>query len=123
MQKQILVTEDDVDLAKLLKAILEQNGYKVKVALDGAEAFDIIMKDVIDLIVTDLKMNWIEGDIIVRMVKSHEKTKHIPILVYTGMSQEEIARYDLEGVEAVLIKPVESRLLLQKVKETLLKTV
>ena len=117
-----MITEDDVDLAKLLKAILEQNGYKVKVALDGAEAFDIIMKDIINLIITDLKMNWIEGDIIVRMVKSHEKTKHIPILVYTGMSQEEIARYDLEGVEAVIFKPVESRLLLEKVKETLLKS-
>jgi len=121
MQKQILITEDDIDLAKILKAILEKNGYKVRVAIDGAEAFDIIMKEAIDLIVTDLKMNWIEGDIIVRMVKSYEKTKQIPIIVCSGLSPEEMKKYDLEGVEAILTKPVDSRTLVEKVKDALLK--
>ena len=121
MRKQILIVEDDIDLTKILKTILEQNGYRVCVALDGAEAFDMILKEVIDLIVTDLKMNWIEGDIIVRMVKGHDKTRHIPILVLTGLSQEEIAQYDLEDVETILVKPVDTRLLLGKIKEALLR--
>lgn len=120
-KKQILVVEDDVDLAKILKAILEQNGYRVHIALDGAEAFDIILKEVINLIVTDLKMNWMEGDIVLRMVKSHDKTQHIPIIVLTGLSPEEIAQYQLEGVEVVLTKPVDTRFLLEKIKEAFLK--
>ena len=121
MQKQILITEDDIDLARALKTILEQNGYRIKIALDGAEAFDILLKEVIDLIITDLKMSWIEGDIIIRMVKSYEKTKHIPILVYTGLSPDEITKYDIGEVEGVLLKPVESKILLEKIKEALLK--
>ena len=48
MKKQILIIEDDIDLTKILKAILEQNGYRVRVAFDGAEAFDIILKEVVD---------------------------------------------------------------------------
>ena len=121
MKKQILIIEDDIDLTKILKAILEQNGYRVKVAFDGAEAFYMILKEVVDLIVTDLKMNWIEGDIIVRVVKAHDKTRHIPILVLTGLSPEEIAQYHLEGVETILAKPVDTRLLLDKIKEAFLR--
>lgn len=121
MQKLILITEDDLDLAKILKAILEQNGYRVRVALDGAEALDILLKEMVDLVIMDLKMNWVEGDIVVRLVKDHEKTKHIPIIVYTGLSLEETAEYQLNGVEAILRKPVEPKLLLEKIKETLLK--
>ena len=121
MKKQILIIEDDIDLTKILKAILEQNGYRVKVAFDGAEAFDMILKEVINLIVTDRKMNWIEGDIIVRLVKAHDKTRHIPILVLTGLSPEEIAQYHLEGVETILTKPVDTRLLLDKIKEAFLR--
>lgn len=121
MQKQILVVEDDIDLAKILKATLEQNGYKVRVALDGAEALDAILKDVIDLIVTDLKMSWVEGDIVTRLVKGHGKTQHIPIIVYTGLSPQEITQYRLEGVEAIIPKPAEPRVLLETIKEVLLK--
>ena len=120
MQKQILIIEDDIDLAKILKATLEQNGYRVRVALDGAEAFDAILKDVVDLIVTDLKMNWIEGDIVTQLVKKYEKTTRIPIIVYTGLSPGEIAQYQLGGVEAVIRKPVEPKVLLEKIKEILL---
>ena len=121
MKKQILIIEDDIDLTKILKAILEQNGYRVRVAFDGAEAFDILLKEIVDLIVTDLKMNWIEGDIIVQMVKAHDKTRHIPILVLTGLSPEEIAQYRLKGAETILTKPVDTRLLLEKIKEAFLK--
>ena len=120
-RKQILIIEDDIDLAKILKAIFEQNGYKVEVAIDGAEALDILLKEIVDLILTDLKMNWVEGDIIVRLVKGHERAKHIPIIVLTGLSPEEVTQFHLEGIEAIFTKPADTRLLLEKVKETLLK--
>ncbi|OGX38579.1 MAG: hypothetical protein A3C53_04350 [Omnitrophica WOR_2 bacterium RIFCSPHIGHO2_02_FULL_68_15] len=121
MAKQILIVEDDIDLAKILKTILEQNGYRTRVALDGAEALDAVLKDVIDLVVTDLKMSWVEGDIVTRLLKGYEKTRHIPILVYTGLSPEEIGRYQLEGVEAIVRKPVEPKVLLEKIKEIFLR--
>ena len=121
MPKQILIVEDDVDLAKILQAILEKNGYKVRVALDGSEALDIIMKELIDCIVLDLKLTWVEGDIVIRLVKAYEKTKQIPIIVLTGLSPEEVAKYQLDGVATILHKPMESRVLLEKIKEAFLK--
>jgi len=121
MKKQILIIDDDIDLGKILKSILEKNGYLVKNALDGAEAFDILRKEQIDLIVTDLKMEWLEGDVVVRMVKGYEKTAHIPIVVHSGMKKDEMASYKVEGwADAILPKIGDTTPLLETIKELLL---
>mgnify|MGYP001618548467 CR=1 FL=1 len=104
------------------KILLEHNNYKVRVALDGSEALDILGKETIDLILLDLKLNWVEGDIVAQLVKRYKKTKDIPVIVVTGLSREEVEKYQIDGVEAVLYKPVDPRSLLETIKEFLLRT-
>lgn len=58
---QILVVEDSKNTAKLMKAVLKRAGYEVHEAGNGAEAFEIIDRQHIDLIVLDVMMPVMNG--------------------------------------------------------------
>ena len=53
---QILIVEDDKELSQLFRKVLEKNGYQVKCTSDGALALEILDKDYIDLIISDIMM-------------------------------------------------------------------
>ena len=51
---QILIVEDDKELSQLFQKVLEKNGYQVKSASDGAQALEVLDKEYIDLIISDI---------------------------------------------------------------------
>ena len=53
---QILIVEDDKELSQLFQKVLEKNGYQVKSASDGAQALEVLDKEYIDLIISDIMM-------------------------------------------------------------------
>ena len=54
---QILIVEDDKELSQLFQKVLEKNGYQVKSASDGAQALEVLDKEYIDLIISDIMMS------------------------------------------------------------------
>ena len=58
---QILIVEDDKELSQLFQKVLEKNGYQVKSASDGALALEILDKEYIDLIISDITMPVMDG--------------------------------------------------------------
>ncbi len=58
---QILIVEDDKELSQLFQKVLEKNGYQVKSASDGAQALDVLDKEYIDLIISDIMMPVMDG--------------------------------------------------------------
>ena len=58
---QILIVEDDKELSQLFQKVLEKNGYQVKSASDGAQALDVLVKEYIDLIISDIMMPVMGG--------------------------------------------------------------
>ncbi len=56
MKHKILLIEDEKKLVRILKLVLEDNGYQVQTAYDGQQGIDIWTKFKPDLVVTDLKM-------------------------------------------------------------------
>ena len=64
---QILIVEDDKELSQLFQKVLEKNGYQVKSASDGAQALEVLDKEYIDLIISDIMMpvmdamNWCQN--------------------------------------------------------------
>ena len=66
---QILIVEDDKELSQLFQKVLEKNGYQVKSASDGALALEILDKEYIDLIISDIMsrlwmvMNWCRNSV------------------------------------------------------------
>ena len=112
---RILVTDDERDIRQVLKLLLENSGYEVVEASDGAMAVDIIMEDSsIDLCIMDVMMPVLDG---VEAAACIRRYSSVPILFLTAKSLEsdkEIA-YD-SGGDDYIVKPYSARELLRKVE-------
>ena len=67
---QILIVEDDKELSQLFQKVLEKNGYQVKSASDGAQALEVLDKEYIDLIISDIMMPVLDGYELVSELRS-----------------------------------------------------
>ncbi len=121
MARTILVVDDDEDVLRILRFSLERAGYAVQTASDGQQARDQIDRQRPDLIVLDLKMPRLNGYQLFAQLKSDEKTRSIPVLVVTALTQgsdlsdEDWARR--MGAEGFLTKPFDLDALGQRVNE------
>jgi DNA-binding response OmpR family regulator len=98
MRKNILIAEDDRNIAKLIKEIVERKGNSAD------EAFKVFNSIKFDLIITDLKMPKIDGMDLIKMVRA--KNKDIPIIIITAFgSDRNRALAENFGVTKILSKP------------------
>jgi DNA-binding response OmpR family regulator len=122
-QKKILVADDELDLLDLTKIILEKNGYQVSLASDGVEALQKAEKELPDLILLDINMPPKSGWEVCKTLKSQDKTKHIPIVLFTVVSitrDEKSKKYAEESrADGYLQKPFNINELLAEVKRHL----
>jgi len=118
--KKILFVDDEPDLLKVATFRLKKAGYEVVQAVDGQEALDILAGgSPPDLILLDLRLPVVSGYEVCIKVKGDEKTKNIPVILFTASTQD-IARKAKEwGAEDYLLKPFEPEVLLEKVKRLL----
>ena len=58
---KILIVEDDKELSLLFQKVLEKSGYQVKSAPDGAQALEVLDREYIDLIISDIMMPVMDG--------------------------------------------------------------
>ncbi len=104
MQYNILIAEDDANIANLIKELITRKGNNALVARDGKEAFKIFSNIKVDLIITDLKMPNIDGMTLIKMVR--ETNSKVPVIIITGYGSKqnrELARQ--YGVREILSKP------------------
>lgn len=115
---QILVAEDNLNSAKLMKIILNQAGFKVITATNGAEALDIMDSRHIDLIVLDIMMPKMDGYELTKSLR--QAGNNIPILMVTGKTQNE-DKWDgfIAGADDFLTKPVNETELVLRIKALL----
>jgi len=121
---KILVADDDLDFRNLLKIILEKNGYQVSLAANGVEALRKAISELPDLILLDVVMPAKTGWEVCKILKSQDRTKHIPIVILTILSvtlgDENSKRYAEEaGADSYLQKPFNEDELLTEVKKYL----
>src|SRR5947207_3433123 len=81
----ILVVEDERLIAGLLKETLEIEGYQVVTVLNGEDAVHYALRETPHLIVLDLMLPGIDGYEVVRRLRNHPKTMHIPIVVLSAL--------------------------------------
>jgi signal transduction histidine kinase/DNA-binding response OmpR family regulator/ligand-binding sensor domain-containing protein len=118
---KILIAEDDPDLSNLLLKVLSEQ-YDVVLARDGTQAFDIIQKSRIDLLVSDIMMPGMDGLILCKTIKSDLLTSHIPVILLTAKTEMENRIEGLEmGADSYIPKPFHPRHLFVRI-EKLLKT-
>jgi len=87
-KKQVLIVEDDPDIAALLKKKLQLEGFDVLLVGDGEEALDLLEKQIPDFIILDILMPKIEGLSVLQMIHDGEKTNHIPVIVLSNLDSE-----------------------------------
>lgn len=97
MTKTILIVDDSESIREVVRFTLENEGYNVLVANDGADALQFLNGDPIDLIITDLHMPRMDGITLIKEVRVREQYQRIPILFLTTESQ---ATKKMEAKEA-----------------------
>ncbi len=83
-QKTILLVDDSEPAIIQMKDILEGNGYKTRIARDGAEANEILTSFIPDAIILDLMMPGIDGFEVLRGIRNVDETANVPVLVLTA---------------------------------------
>lgn len=120
MAKRLLFVDDEPDILKVIKFRFEKLGYEVLTAVNGQEALDRTQKEMPDLILLDLRLPVINGYDVCKRIKSDEKLKHIPVIIFTasvGKNMEEKTR-EL-GADGYVTKPFEPEVLMEKIKKLL----
>jgi DNA-binding response OmpR family regulator len=121
----ILIIDDDKDLLKSLKAILEGDNYKVSTANDAKTGLNMFNEHKPDLLLLDVMMDSdLEGQRLAHSLKSDSENRDLPILIITGMTDTlgvniRDAFEDIENLPNVhmLDKPFESDELLATVRQ------
>ena len=113
----ILVVDDTPENIDVLYGVLSED-YKVKVAPNGEKALKIVQgKNPPDLILLDIMMPGISGYEVCEQLQSDEKTKDIPILFVTAMSETEDETKGLEmGAVDYITKPISPPIVIARVK-------
>ena len=102
---KLLIVEDNVELLMLMKQLLGTK-YRVYTATNGIEALDIVKKEELDLIVSDVMMPKMDGNALTRHLKSNPDTSHIPIILLTAKTQEaDRNKSFIEGADDYITKP------------------
>ena len=120
MKEKILIVDDEKDIVKMLEYNLKKEGFRTASATDGEEAVDVALKEHPDLILLDLMLPGIDGLEACRMLKSQDKTSHIPVIMLTAKSQETDKVVGLElGADDYVTKPFSPRELIARIKAVL----
>jgi DNA-binding response OmpR family regulator len=103
---KILVAEDSSTVRRLVATRLGADGYEVVEAEDGQQAVELAQAEHPALIVLDKVMPKLDGFEVIRMLREHEDTRSIPIVMLTEQAGEEDVLDGLDlGVEEYMPKP------------------
>jgi len=120
MPKRVLIVDDEKNIVIPLEFLLEQAGYRHKVARDGAEAMDLIDKFSPNLVLLDVMMPRINGFEVCRRIRENSQWANIKIIMLTAKGQEAEMKKGLAlGANAYISKPFSTKLLMQKIDDCL----
>ena len=115
--KTILVVDDEERLVSVVRAYLEQSGYRVVTANNGRQALFVARDEKPDLIVLDLMMPEMDGQEFMRL---HRKERETPIIILTAKVEEDDRVIGLElGADDYIAKPFSPRELVARVRAVL----
>ena len=117
---KVLLVDDEDQLRRVMRDLLERDGYKVEEASDGVEALDQVDRHAPDIIVLDLNLPGLDGYGVLTHLRSRQATEDIPVVVLTARGDEdaEVRVFDL-GADDFLSKPFRARALSARLQAVL----
>jgi DNA-binding response OmpR family regulator len=102
--KRILIVDDSQDLTNVIADFLSMHGYLVHTARDGLDALDLMNKQPIQVVVSDIHMPRMDGFTLMGEIRM--KYPKVPIVLITGFSVSEAQKLAFErGANAFIAKP------------------
>ena len=119
----ILIVEDNEMNRDMLSRRLERKGFKVLIAIDGAQGIDVARAQSPDLILMDMSLPVMDGWEATRRIKADEMLKRIPVIALTAHAMANDRDKALEaGCDDYDTKPIELPRLLAKMESLLIAT-
>jgi DNA-binding response OmpR family regulator len=120
MKKVIAIVDDEPDILQLLELNLQKSGFSSVSFEDGGSLLNFLKANEPDLIVLDLMLPDYDGFDICKIIRNQQKTKHIPIIMFTarGESMDKILGLEL-GADDYLDKMSSPRELVARIKAVL----
>lgn len=117
---KILIAEDERDIRDLIAFTLQFAGHQVLTANNGEEAVQITLREIPDLVLTDVRMPKMTGYEACKIIKADPTTQHIPVVFLSAKGQEAEVQTGLDsGADEYLLKPFAPDQLTRKVAEIL----
>lgn len=114
----ILVVEDDAALRKMMKSVLQRNGYRPLLAEDGQAALDILEREQADLIITDIMMPNMDGYELTELLR--QSNYNMPILMVTVKeTYTDKHRGFSAGIDDYMVKPIDINEMILRVRALL----
>lgn len=113
----IVIVDDNPNNLRVLSSMLQQFGYKVRPALDGAMAIKSIIANPPDLVLLDIRMPEMDGYEVCRQLKSNPLTAEIPVIFISALqdTEDKVAAFKSGGVDYIT-KPFQLEEVLARVK-------
>ena len=119
-REKILIVEDDKNISKLVRYNLEKAGYECLAVFSAKEAFGVLDREQVDLVVLDIMLPDMDGFEVCRSLKQDNRFKNIPIVMLTAKGEEVDRIVGLElGADDYIVKPFSPRELVLRIKAIL----
>ncbi len=117
---KVLLVEDEDQLRRVMRDLLEREGYVVSEARDGIQALDQVDRHAPDVIMLDLNLPGLDGYGVLQQLRSRPATARIPVIVLTAKGDEdnEVRVFEL-GADDFLTKPFRARALSARLQAVL----
>jgi len=120
MARRILTIDDSKTIRDMLKLTLAGAGFDVVQAVDGQDGLDVLGRQQVDIVITDINMPRMDGFEVIRQMRSNESYNSVPILVLSTESEAQkknIAR--VSGATGWLVKPFDPDKLIATINKVL----
>ena len=116
----VLLVEDEEQLRRVMKDLLQREGYRVAEARDGIQALDEVDRFAPDVIILDLNLPGLDGYGVLAQLRSRPATREIPVMVLTAKGDEdnEVRVFEL-GADDFVTKPFRARSLTARIEAVL----
>jgi DNA-binding response OmpR family regulator len=116
----VLVVDDEDMTRKLLRLMLERDGFTILEAEDGQQALEVIAESKPDIVILDVMMPNMDGFTTCQELRSQPETAELPIILLSARSQTEAVRAGLEsGADRYMTKPISKPELVQTITDLL----
>ena len=118
MMKRILTIDDSKTMRDMLMLTLADAGFDVLQAVDGQDGLDVLGKERVDVVITDINMPRMDGYEVIRQMRSSSEFKTVPILVLTTESEAQKKNLAREaGATGWMVKPFDPDRLIATVRK------